>query len=168
MITEFFCRLLALFLLMFSFAMFVASMSLLPAYFYSSVKDSTVNIKLQMQRNQPVPVSSQESLTAMGDMNKKLTIVENAEKNQFLISKNVINAILAKKTSSIKIIQITYQYDPILGKKIGILGTASSRDALLSFEQTLENDKDFTNVNLPLSSFVQDSNIQFDLTLNPA
>jgi hypothetical protein len=97
-----------------------------------------------------------------------LTIVENAEKNQFLISKNVINAILAKKTSSIKIIQITYQYDPILGKKIGILGTASSRDALLSFEQTLENDKDFTNVNLPLSSFVQDSNIQFDLTLNPA
>ncbi len=168
MVTEFYYRLLVLLFLMFSFAVFIGSVVLLPAYFYSVVKDEIINNKLTMQKNDPVPVSSQESLTEIKDMNDKLTLVENAEKNKFLISANVINNILAEKTSDIKIIQITYQNDPILGKKINLLGTASSRDALLSFEQTLQNDANFKNVNLPISSFVKQSNIQFDLSLSPA
>jgi hypothetical protein len=167
MITGFYLRLLVLFLLMFSFAVFIGSVALLPAYFYSSIKDSVVDMKLQMQKNNAVPASGQESLSAIEDMNGKLTLIENAEKNKFLISEKVIKAILAEKTSDIKIIQITYQNDPILGKTISIFGTASSREDLLSFEQTLQNDPDFKNVNLPISSFVKDTDIQFNLSLSP-
>jgi Tfp pilus assembly protein PilN len=168
MIIAFYCRLFVLCLIMLSVVVLIASISLLPAYFYSSEKDSVVGEKLQTQKNEETPVLGDQSLSIMGDLNTKLAVVENAEKNKFLISEKVIKAILAKKTSEIKIIQITYKNDPTLGKEINILGTASSRDSLLDFEQTLQNDPAFKNVNLPISSFVRESNIQFDLSLSPA
>jgi len=168
MIVDFYYRLFVLFLFMLSFAIFIGVISLLPAYFYSSEKNSIVNTELATQKNTAVPLLGEQSLAAVSDINNKLGIINNAEKNSFPISEKVINTILAEKTSDIHIIQITYQNDPVLGKQVGVLGIADTREALLSFQQTLASDPDFKNVNLPISSFVKDSNIQFNLTLNPS
>ena len=168
MTTDFYCRVLVLFLLMFGFSVFVASASLLPAYFISAIKDSISNTKLETQKNDAAPSSGEQALAVIKDMNNKLGLVENAEGNKFLISEKVINAVILKKTPNIKIIQILYQNDPILGKNINVLGSAPSREELLQFQQALGDDPAFKNVNLPISSFVKNSNIQFDLTLTPS
>ncbi|MDR3519723.1 MAG: hypothetical protein P4L63_02455 [Candidatus Pacebacteria bacterium] len=167
MAMAFYYRLLVLFLVMFSFAMFIASVALLPAYFASTTKDSIAELKLETQKNTTVPLLGQESLTAIQDMNNKLSLVEKAEENKFPISKNIISDIISSKTSDIKITQILYTDDPTVGKQITILGTAPSRESLLSFEQSLENNPAFKNINLPISSFIKDSNLQFNLTLSP-
>ena len=153
---------------MLSFAILIGAISLLPAYFYSSEKNSIVNTKLTEQKNTEPPIVGEQPVATVSDINNKLTLVENAEKNSFPISEKVIDAIVAEKTSEIQIIQFTYQDDPILGKQIGLLGIALTREALLAFEQTLKSDPDFKNVNLPISSFVKDSNIEFNMTLNPS
>ena len=168
MAMSFYYRLLALFFFMFSFAIFIGSGALLPAYFSSVSKDSTADLKLEIQRNNTVPTVGQESLTAIQDMNTKLGIVENAEKSKFPLSQGVIADILSSKTSDIKITQILYTDDLTEGKKITILGIAPSRESLLSFEQLLQNNPAFKNVSLPISSFIKDSNLQFDLSLSPA
>jgi len=168
MATDFYLRLFILFLWMMSFSVFVASVAMLPAYFFSLVKDATSNTKLEIQKNTQVPAVGEESLSAIKDMNTKLNLVENAENNKFLVSEKVINEIISDKTPDIKIVQITYQNDPITGKTVVVLGTAPSRQSLLLFEQTLENDSAFKNVNLPISDFVKDSNLQFNLSLSPS
>lgn len=165
MVRGFYSRLATLFLFMLSLAVFVGSIALLPAYFISSVKKSASDFKLENQKNEKVPLSNEQALTEIKDINSKLSIVENAEKNKFLPSEKVVDEILSKKTSNIKITQILYNNDATQDKKINILGTASSRQALLSFEETLMNDPAFKNVNLPISSFVKDSDIQFNLSL---
>jgi hypothetical protein len=167
MTMAFYWRLFALFLVMFSFAIFLGSIALLPAYFSSTTKDSITELKLDMQKNDIVPTLGQESLSTIEDMNSKLSLVENAEKNKFPISKNVISDILASKTSDIKINQILYtDASTTQSREITILGTAPSRESLLSFEQALENNPAFKNVNLPISSFIKDSDLQFNLTLS--
>ena len=168
MATDFYFRLLILFMFMLSFAVAVATISLLPAYFFSLVKDSTSLTKLQIQKNNIAPEMGEQSMATINDMNAKLNLVENAEKNKFPISTKVINEILLNKTSNIKIVQIQYQYDPIAGKTISILGTAPSRQALLTFQEALQNDPAFKNVNLPISNFVKESNLEFNLSLTPA
>ena len=168
MTVDFYSRLLVLFLLMISLSLFVACVAILSAYIYSSVQVSSVNKKLQIQKEEPLPVPGEQSLATVKDVNNKLDIVEKAEKNKFLITDKVINAIIAEKTSDIKITQIQYQDDPIQGKKISILGIASSRETLLTFEDALKNDPVFKNVDLPISNFVKISNIQFDLSLMPS
>jgi Tfp pilus assembly protein PilN len=169
MTVAFYYRLLALFLLMFSFAIFIGSVALLPAYFSSATKDSIAELKLNIQKNDTVPTVGQESLATIEDMNNKLSLVEKAEKNKFPISQNVISDILESKTTDIKITQILYaDASTTQGREITILGIAPSRESLLSFEQALENNPAFKNVNLPISSFIKDSNLQFNLTLSPA
>jgi hypothetical protein len=167
MAVNFYYRLLALFMFMFSFAIFIGSAALLPAYFSSDIKDSTALLKLEIQKNNTVPTVGQESLATIQDMNTKLGMVENAEKNKFSISERVIADILSSKTTDIKITQILYTNDLINGKKITILGIAPSRESLLSFEQALQNNPAFNNVSLPISSFIKDSNLQFNLSLSP-
>jgi hypothetical protein len=168
MTVDFYYRLLVLFLLMFSFSIFVGSATLLPAYFASTTKDSIIDLKLEIQKNTTVPLLGQESLAAIEDMNTKLSLVENSEKNKFLISQRVINEIISDKTPEIKITQILYNNDPMAGKKISVFGTAPSREALLTFEQALEDNQTFKDVNLPISSFVKDSNLEFNLSLSPS
>ena len=168
MTAAFYYRLLFLFLLMFSFAILIASVALLPAYFSSTIKDSVAQLKLNIQKNDTVPTVGQESLTAITDMNNKLSLVENSEKNKFPISQKVISNILSSKTPDIKITQIIYADASITtAREITILGTAPSRQSLLNFEQALQSNPSFKNVTLPISSFIKDSNLQFNLTLNP-
>jgi len=80
---------------------------------------------------------------------------------------DVINAILLKKRSDIKITQISYQNDT-RGRKIGVTGTAPSREVLLFFRLALESSPAFKSVDLPISNFVKGSNIQFYLNLIPS
>ncbi len=168
MAVDFHYKLAVLFLVMFDFCILIAFVCILPSYFISSVKVALVNVKLETQKNEPLPILDQQSLVMIKDINNKLNIVENSEKNKFLPSLKVINAILLKKRSDIKITQILYENNPIKGKKISITGTAPSREVLLLFRQTLEDGSIFKNIDLPISNFVKGSNIQFYLSLIPS
>jgi hypothetical protein len=165
MIMGFRLRLVTLFLLTLDFCILVTLVVLLPSYFLSITKNSVASAKLETQKLDPALVS--EELAVIEDINNKLDLIEKAEKNKFLLSADVINAILLKKRSDIKITQISYQNDA-RGKKIGVTGTAPSREVLLLFRLALESSPAFKSVDLPISNFVKGSNIQFYLNLIPA
>ena len=167
MLVDFYCRFAVLLLLMASFSVFIASVAILPAYFFSSVKNSIANTKLNIQKEEHQPTSDEQSLSEVKDINNKLAVVENAKKNKFLVSEKVISAILLEKTPDIKITQIVYTNNTGADKNVTILGAATSRETLLSFQQSLEDSSAFKNVNLPISNFIKGSNIQFNLSLTP-
>ena len=121
-----------------------------------------------MQKSEPVPLPDQQTLLAIKDLNNKLTLIENAQNNKFVISEKVINAIILKKIPKIKITDISYENDSLKGKKISIQGNAPSREILLLFRQALEDSVAFKQVDLPISNFVKGSNIQFYLSLIPS
>ena len=165
MIMGFRLRLVTLFLLTLDLCILIALVVLLPSYFLSTTKKSVANTKLETQKLDPLLMS--EELAVIEDINNKLDLIENAEKNKFLLSADVINAILLKKRSDIKITQISYQNDT-RGRKIGVTGTAPSREVLLFFRLALESSPAFKSVDLPISNFVKGSNIQFYLNLIPS
>lgn len=168
MTIDFYFRLGLLFLIMLDFCIVILFVSILPSYFLSSVKVTLVNTKLENQKREPLPLLGEQSLAEIKDINNKLDLVDNAEKNKFTLSVRVINSIILEKRSDIKITQIVYENNFISGKKISITGTAPSREVLLLFRQALEDNSTFKNVDLPISNFVKGSNIQFNLNLIPA
>lgn len=167
MITDFYYKLAILFVVMLDFCILVAFFSILPSYFISSIKYSLISAKLENQKLEPLSPLGEESLALVKDIDKKLVLVENFEKNKFLLSVQVINAILSEKRPDIKITQILYENNEINGRKISLTGIASSREVLLSFRQTLEDNPTFKNVVLPISNFVKGSDINFYLSLSP-
>ena len=168
MTVDFYCRLASLFLIALDFCILVALISILPAFIFSSIKENTVNTELEAQKAEPIPSPDQQTLSTINDLNSKLTVVENAEKNKFSVSEKVIDDIIAVKMPDIRITQFLYNDDPMSGKKISLQGTAPSREVLLLFSQALQDSPNFKNVDLPISNFVKGSNIQFSLSLVPA
>ncbi len=168
----FYFRLLVLFLMMASVSMLIAFVAILPAYFLSSVKTNLIDSKLEAQRLEPVPLPDQETLALIKGLDRKLSIIDAAEKNKFVVTERAINAVVLKKMPEIKITDISYQKhsssDPESSRKISIQGTAPSREMLLLFRKALEDDDSFKRVDLPISNFVKGSNIPFYLSLIPS
>lgn len=168
MTIDFYCRLGTIFLMTINFSILIAIVTILPVYFISSVKNNTTSMKLVAQKNEPLPLLDQQTVELIKEVNSKLDLVEGANKDKFLVSEKVINAILVEKKPEIKITQIGYTLDLTQGKIITLEGVAPSREFLLSFRQALENSPVFKKVDLPISNFVKGSDIKFYLNLIPA
>ncbi len=95
----------------------------------------------------------------------KINLIESSEKNRFSVSEKVVDEIIARKMSDIKILQIDYEKGIDGARIVKITGMAPDRERLLLFRQTLESDQNFSNVDLPISNFVKGKNINFELKI---
>jgi hypothetical protein len=165
---DFYFRLTTIIFVMLGVSFLIASVALLPSYFLSSAEESATNLKLDSEMGIADISLDQNTLTTINVLKNKLTLIENAQKNKLTFSQKVINEILLKKIPNIKITEISYQNDPTTGKKINVSGKAPSREVLLLFRKALEDDTAFSKVDLPISNFVQGTNIKFSLSLIPS
>lgn len=168
MVKGLYYRLVVLFLVMIGSSLLFASIVMLPAFFLSSMENNIADSKLEAQKREPVPLPAEQTLKTIKDLNNKIALIESAENNKFIVTQKVINTIILKKMSSIKITDISYEASLPPNKKISIQGTAPSREALLLFRKALGDDATFKSVDLPISNFIKGSNIQFYLSLIPA
>lgn len=168
MTRDFYFRLLVVFFMIIGSCVLITSVSIIPSYLNSLYKKNLANQKLAAQNATPKPEVDQKTTAELADFDKKLSLVENAEKNKYDPSSKVINEVLSRVTANIKINEINYQNDSVLGKSINVIGIASNRQDLLVFRQSLGADSAFKNVNLPISSYVKDSDISFYVSIVPS
>jgi hypothetical protein len=168
MVRSFYYRLMIVFLIALSIAIFISTAALMPTYFLSSIKENLANDKVAELEREPVSLPDQETVSSIQELNKKINVVETSRKTQLKVSEVVISQIIQKKMPDIKIFQISYEDQGEVGKRIEIRGTAPSRERLLLFRLALESDPNFKQVDLPISNFVRGSNIQFYLSLIPS
>jgi Tfp pilus assembly protein PilN len=162
---DFYYRLLIVFLILFVFLAFVSLVAMVPAYVTSVDKKISINKKLEIQKNEVMPEIDQQAQIAIKDLDNRLGLLEKARENKYVFSKKVIDEIISKKVSGIKINRIFYENDSLEGRKVNITGLAQNREQLLLFRRALENDSTFKNVDLPISNFVKGQDIQFNLDL---
>ncbi len=173
MVRGFYYKLTVLFFVLCSVSALILLVAIMPSYFLSGAKKRIVNTKLLLQKSEQVPLPDQATLAIIKDLDDKLNVIERSKNDKFIISEKVINAILSKKTSSIKITEISYDNGQAnlkagsTAKKISIKGIAPSREHLFLFREALEEDTSFKQVDLPISNFIKGSDIQFYLDLIP-
>ncbi len=165
MVKDFYLRFTVVCLVTLGFVMFIASIALLPSYFFVSTKESAIKSKIENQKNIPLSTPDIETSTAVLNINKRLQIMESAQKGKFSITQKVINEILIEKLPEIKISKIIYEGNTVDSRKIQISGSAPSREKLLLFRLALEDNPAFKKVDLPISNFVKGSDISFFITL---
>lgn len=162
---DFYYRFFVIFFTMLIFSVLVLIIAILPTYFISYEKKISTNKRLEIQKSEIIPEIDQKARVITKNLDTKLNLLEKARQNKYVFSEKVINEILSKKTSSIKINRIFYENDALKGRKISITGIAQNREQLLLFRKALENDVFFKDVDLPISNFIKGQNIQFNLNL---
>ena len=171
MIQDFYFRLIVMVFLALGSVALIASIVLFPSYFLSTVKKNLISEKLNKELAEPIDDISKKTLSAITNLDQKLSLLEKAEGiagKKFSVSERIINEILSKKISGIRITEISFKNDADKDMQVSIRGLAPSRERLLLFRLALENDPLFKKVDLPISNFVKGSNIVFYLSLIPS
>lgn len=98
------------------------------------------------------------------DINNKTSLLLKSSAKTQLSPYQVMSDILRDKSRKIKIYGFTY--DSVVNQeRIVINGEALDRDGLSGFFEELKKDTRFTNVTLPISSYVKSEDIEFSVVL---
>lgn len=144
----------------------LASLVLLaPSYLLAVSKhNSTQNELVVLEEKYSQGGHEKEVSVQIRDLNNKILILLGDSTNTRLSPPQIILNIIKTKGDAIKIQGFTY--DTIADQeRIILVGTARDRDSLAAFIETLKNDQAYTNVTLPISSYVKSTNIEFSIVL---
>lgn len=119
------------------------------------------SVKANKQQTTPANVQIIEAAKKTNDLASLAIQLDSYD--QFPLE--LINSINTLQKKGIKIAQINLR---LVEKKGEVVGLADDRESLLTFKQSLEEVKDISAVALPASSFVEQSQIPFQLNFNLA
>lgn len=138
---------------------------LVPSYLLAVSKYNDVAQELSTLEQKSGIAGQEKSVNEqINETNKKINLFLSANINESTSPSQAIINILTIKGVAIKISGFTY--DVNAGKeRMVILGTATDRDSLAQFVDTLKKDPTFLSVDLPISSYVKSTNIDFSIVI---
>lgn len=136
---------------------------LIPSHVYLTSAEKEMRAPATNQITDAVASSSVEVASTFRYINDELSALSSVEEsNNFQV---LIQRIVELKGPSIKLIQISYKTNTATTSVFTLRGVAVSRDSLLSYSKRLEGDTLFEKVDLPVSNFAKDRDIEFSLGL---
>lgn len=146
----------------------VASLLLFPSYFLSKLKENIIDSKLEEFNKENSNLVGDKIDTIIGDINTKLGILD-SNKTPYQVTNKVIDNVLSSRTKGITITQIFFDRPSDSTKKefptIRVQGKAVNRDSLRNFKTSLDNNGDFSSVDLPISDFLEKSDLSFNILI---
>jgi len=138
---------------------------LVPSYFIAAEKQNTEVVRAAELQNDEAFQENKELSALVESTKKQLGRFDKVQ--TFNITQKFIEPLLShiNSANNIQLDHISYRTDES-EVIMSIQGVAQTRDGLLSFVETLKSDELFTKVNVPVSSFVQNNNIDFQAVLH--
>ena len=143
-------------------AVVLASLVLLvPSYLLVNTKYDNITSKISAEQiRDGVDAQEKEVDAQVNDINKKIDFFQGTSGAAHLSIPEVIAKIIGMKGPAVKIVGFSYDATD-RQERLVISGIAADRDELAAFAETLKGSNIFTAVDLPVSSYVKSSNIDF-------
>lgn len=154
----------AMLLLAISFG--IGVVMLLPSYFLvlgniSKIELSDGSIDIQNKGE------IEEILNLPIEINSKLRLMQNVGASQS--ATEIVGKVIDLVPDKVVIDSITFSRDELYNEKNGLLisvsGIATDRNSLVSFSNLLEEVKEFSSVDVPVSSLTKDKNLPFSINI---
>ncbi len=136
----------------------VASVFLLPSYLLSARRLTDVSVRNDQVKNEIKTKTDPSISTFLSTLKDNLAALKPTQKTPNFST--LVKEITDKKTTGIGIDSFSRD-----GKGIIIGGQADNRDNLIRFSRDLQMVADFSKVDLPISDFAKDKNINFSITI---
>ncbi len=145
-------------------ALILANLVLLvPSYILSVAKYNSLSESLATQQSKQGLTGQESSIDAQVlAINKQIKLLQQQNNTGVLSPSDMILRIIERKGTGIKIQGFDYDVTGNIGSVV-ITGVAADRDSLAQFADTLKGDSAFSNIDLPVSSYVQKVNIDFSI-----
>jgi len=137
--------------------------SFAPSYFLSVVKERVVNEEFEKMTKLSRAKDDEELRTAIKRSREMIALLK-PEDNESLVKDKILK-IISRKSSGIRIDGISMNYSKKGQYQILVTGVSKSRDTLKSFVDNLKSEKEFSEVDLPISNFAKIADIDFSIAI---
>jgi hypothetical protein len=159
-----------------SFVLIVVVASSLPTYLFVNSRYQAFLAESQSDETQNRISQVKEIETVVQETNKKIDQIKSGT-SVFRV-KDLFREILESRNEGIVITRLSYDFGAVPGKKggestanissVSVEGKSSDRANLLSFRDALTQKKEFTTVDLPISSLVKETDLSFSINIKLA
>lgn len=161
---EYFLRFSVVALLFLSALGIIFLVALSPSYFLSVVKERVVAEEFDNSMKSKRASEGENLQAAIKDSKEMLSLLKREGDDRSLI-KSVILKIIDNKNPGIKINGISINYSKKDQYQVVVTGTSKNREFLKTFADSLKAEKDFSDIDLPISNFAKISDIDFSISL---
>lgn len=116
--------------------------------------ESAFLVKEHLSLQNEVEISS-----LVSEINSKISLLSNNQKNARRVSE-ILEKIIGIKTKETKITLFSFD-----GSKVSINGISETRTDLINFIEDLKKEPVFLKVNSPLSNFLKEGNVEFNIVI---
>lgn len=126
---------------------------------YLMIRSQLASFQKTVAQTADIPPQITAKITQINETSAKILTINTAS----IQPQEILNAVLKAKPGAVSF--SLYKIDLDTGK-ITLKGRASDRQTLLKFKQSLEENKNFEKVNIPISTLEMEQNIDFEMSFN--
>ncbi len=142
----------------------IAIFLVLPSYFFSVSKSNIATARLEAFNRANPEIATSDIDKSVADINAKLALLS-AQKQHAPVTEVVLKDFTSNLPAGIALGHILYDESPTGSRIVEIHGTAADRTTLRNFKSSLDANPDFASVNLPISDFIEKTNIAFTISI---
>ena len=162
MLKNYWLRIATVYLALLGLAFLITSALLLPTYFYISYQINALSSIITSEDE--ITLKQIESEISNANSISKLLL----DTPQTVADSEVISEVLAFSQGLVNVGSIDIRKSNRTITEVVVTGTALNRNTLVSFRDSAEGHRFFSEVNLPLANLAKDQDIPFSLTLEPS
>lgn len=132
-----------------------------PSWINLNSKISDSKNRVNQLDNSKILNTSTDVKPIIKNINTELGIIDKSLDYPKLLP--ILDSILEQKSSSIKVSQFSYVSNSTSTAIINIKGVSATRESLVEFKRSLDGLKKFKGVNLPISNYAKDRDIEFSM-----
>ena len=161
---EYWKRITVFSLSLFSLSIFIFILLLMPSYFYSASKLNISESRLDILNSENKSVSIEDLDLSINSINSKLSLLSSASP-KYSVYNDIIGKMLTLRPRGVKFSQILFSKTKDNKLKVEINGTSLDRTSLRVFKTNIDNDPVIDSSNLPISDFLEKSNLNFTMSV---
>ena len=141
----------------------ISTVLLFPSYFLSLSKEKLAESELETFNKENIEFTTADIDKTIDTINSKLSMLDKGAPS-YQVGDKVIDNILFNRTEGITFSQIFFNKQ-VTGSTLEIHGVAANRDALRNFKTKLDSNPNFVEVNLPISNFLEKTDLIFSVSI---
>lgn len=163
-IKEYWKRFIIVFIFLLSSLIFIFILLLLPSYFFSSSKQNLIDARLEEFNANNKDLSGVDLNNTITDINTKLNLLA-SNNPKYSLYNDVLNVVLSNRINGITFSQLLFNQTKDKGLKIEVHGQARDRTTLRNFKAALDNNPKVATTNLPISDFLEKTDLPFTISI---
>ena len=160
---EYLFRLVSAYIFLVSTAVFIGAVLLLPSYFFASTQEKAAEAELIQLESSSESIEREAISEQLLETKEKLVTLTSVKDKEPIFT--LIDTISTYSGRGVDVSNVSYTRGDS-ESRLSVGGVAATRDALLRFQRSLEEDERFNDVQFPVSILAEEEDIKFTIQIS--